>query len=233
MNNYENDHSYCKTFNGNIHFIAPNPITTFNPKSIYPKIDQTAYIGPFSSVIGDVNIANNVFVAPNVSIRADEGSPFYIGSDTNLQDGVILHGLAHGRVMHEDKKYSIYIGKRVSCAHGSIIHGPCKISNDVFVGFHAIVYNALIGEGCFIGHNAIVTGGIIVAPNRFIPIGAIIDTQAAADRLPLVPQSSKEFAEEVIFVNKEFPGAYSLMFGATRCSCGLCFDPDSVKDILK
>ncbi|GAA3325448.1 hypothetical protein GCM10020331_057390 [Ectobacillus funiculus] len=37
-----------------------------------------------------MRITDNVYVAPNVSIRADEGTPFYIGSNTNLQDGVIF-----------------------------------------------------------------------------------------------------------------------------------------------
>ena len=96
-----------RTFNLNAHFIASNPPTAFNPRSIYPRIHKTAYVGPFSSIIGDVTIGENVFIAPNVSIRADEGTPFHIGSNTNIQDGVILHGLKHGRVLHDGKEYSI------------------------------------------------------------------------------------------------------------------------------
>nr|WP_264447499.1 hypothetical protein [Bacillus cereus] len=83
-------------------FISPNPITSFNPIQRYPKIDKTAFISPFSSVIGDVRIKNNVYVAPNVSVRADEGTPFYISSNTNLQDGVILHGLLNKFVSIEE-----------------------------------------------------------------------------------------------------------------------------------
>lgn len=57
-------------------FISPNPITSLNPVQRFPKIDKTAFVSQFSSVIGDVTIRNNVYVAPNVSIRADEGTPF-------------------------------------------------------------------------------------------------------------------------------------------------------------
>ena len=39
--------------------------------SIYPQINESAFIGPFSSVIGDVKIEENVFVAANVVLRAD------------------------------------------------------------------------------------------------------------------------------------------------------------------
>ena len=209
--NYYSD-SHCrdnkkrpKTFNINAHFIAPNPITTFNTKSVRPSIDFTAYVGPFSSIIGDVTIEKNVFIAPNVSIRADEGFPFYIDSDTNIQDGVILHGLEHGRVINNGKEYSIYIGKHVSCTHGCIIHGPCKLGDNVFVGFHAIVFNAIVGAGSYISQNALITGGITVGLNRFVPAGAIVDTQAKADILGPVPESQREFAQEVQQVNSEFP----------------------------
>lgn len=221
-----------RTFNLNAHLIAPNPPTSFNPQSVCPSIHPTAYVGPFSSVIGDVTIRQNVFIAPNVSIRADEGTPFYIGANTNIQDGVILHGLEHGRVTHEGEEYSIYIGEEVSCTHGCIIHGPCKLGNRVFVGFHSIVLNAVIGEGSYISTNALVTGGIRVAPNRYVPSGAIIETQEQADALSPVPQSQEEFAEEVQQVNQQFPDAYSLLFGETRCSCGLACNCNTLHDVL-
>ena len=231
-NSDQNSDKPIGTYNINAHFIAPNPSTSFNPQSVNPTIDSTAYIGPFSSIIGDVTIRNNVFIAPNVSIRADEGFPFYIDSNTNIQDGVILHGLEHGRVLYESREYSIYIGKHVSCTHGCIIHGPCKIGNHVFVGFHSIIFNAIIGDGCYISSNALVTGGIRVGLNRFVPSGAIIDTQEKADMLKRVPESQREFAQEVQHVNNEFPSAYSLMFGSIKCSCGFACDSRTIMDIL-
>jgi carbon dioxide concentrating mechanism protein CcmM len=210
------------------HFIGANPPTSFNWESVFPDIDATAFIGPFSAVIGNVTIKENVFIAPNVTVRADEGSPFIIGANTNLQDGVILHGLNEGRVTVGGKKFSIYIGNRVSCAHGCLIHGPCKVGNEVFVGFNAIVFNAVIGDGSYISINAVVTGGVVVAPNRFVPIGAIIDTQNKADALNAVTIDQKEFTEEVQHINNEFPTAYSLMFGSIRCSCGLACDQSTL-----
>ena len=74
-------------------FISSNPITSFNPVKRYPIIDETSFISPFSSIIGDVFISDHVYIAPNVSVRADEGTPFYIRSKVNFQDGVILNGL--------------------------------------------------------------------------------------------------------------------------------------------
>ncbi|MDR4948058.1 carbonate dehydratase [Neobacillus cucumis] len=203
------------------YFIGSNPPTSFNPNPIFPKIKRTAFLSPFTYVVGDVSIQDNTYVGPFVSIRADEGSPFYIGEDCNLQDGVILHGLKNKYVVVKGKHYSIYIGPRVSCAHGSLIHGPCEIGADVFVGFKAIVYNTQIGEGCFISPNAVVTGGVKLKAHSFVPPGANIDTQAKADRLSKVPKNEEEFAKEVQRVNREFPLTYSIFFGKTKCSCGL------------
>ncbi|MFT3654564.1 Carnitine operon protein CaiE [Bacillus sp. B01(2024)] len=193
-------------------FISPNPVTSFNPVRRYPKIDKTSFISPFSSVIGDVRIKDNVFVGPNAAVRADEGTPFYIGSNTNLQDGVILHSLLKQFVSVKDRAYSIYIGNNVSVGHDALIHGPCYLGNHTFVGFKAIVFNAIVGKGSFISYNAAITNGVRIAPNRFVPPGADIDTQEKADRLRRVTEEEREFAREVQRVNQEFPASYQALF---------------------
>lgn len=205
-------------------FISPNPITSFNPVQRYPSIDETALISPFSSVIGDVFLGDNVYIAPNVSVRADEGAPFYICSTVNLQEGVVLHGLVDKRISLGKNSYSIFIGNEVTIAHGALLHGPCYIGNDVFVGFKSIVYNAIVENGAFISYNAVVTNGVRVAKNRFVPPGAHIDTQEKANVLSTVPKDSEEFAIEVQRVNQEFPAFYHLLIGNNRCSCGFAYN---------
>ncbi|MDP9742740.1 UNVERIFIED_ORG: carbonic anhydrase/acetyltransferase-like protein (isoleucine patch superfamily) [Bacillus sp. B2I3] len=216
------------SFNNQSHcfepFISPNPITSLNPVQCFPKIDKTAFVSQFSSVIGDVTIRNNVYVAPNVSIRVDEGTPFYIGSNSNIQDGVILHGLFNKRISVGTNGYSIFIGNEVTIAHGAIVHGPCYIADKVFVSFKSIVYTAIVGRGAFISYNAVVTKGVRIPPGRFVPPGANIDSQEKADALSTVPKDSKEFAHEVQRVNHEFPASYHLLFGKNRCSCGFAYD---------
>jgi carbonic anhydrase/acetyltransferase-like protein (isoleucine patch superfamily) len=198
-------------------FIAPNPPTSFNPKSVFPQISKTAFIAPFSSIIGDVTIEDHVFVAPNVSIRADEGAPFWIGANTNIQDGVILHGLRDQHI----QGFSIFIGSNVSIAHGALVHGPCFIENDVFVGFKAIVFHAIVGTGSYISAGAIVTNGVTIPPHRFVPTGALIDSEAAINQLETVSEDRAEFKKKVLQVNREFTGAYTDLFGTRHCSCGI------------
>lgn len=212
------------------YFIGKNPETSFNPIGRYPRIDKSVFIGPFSSVIGDVTIEKSVFIACNVAIRADEGTPFYIGCNSNIQDGVIFHGLKDATYRVNGMKYSIYVGRQVSIAHGALIHGPVFIGDNTFVGFNSIVFNAIVGEKSYIDNGAIVTGGVKIAPNRYVPCGKIIDTQGKADALKEVPKEQSDFAKKVIEVNVELAEAYDLKFGDTRCSCGLCCNRDTLID---
>lgn len=210
------------------YFIGKNPSTSFNVCSIYPSIDSSVFIGPFSSVIGDITIEKDVFLGCNVTLRADEGTPFYIGKKSNIQDGVIFHGLKDQQFFVNGKKYSIYVGNETSIAHGALIHGPCIIGSKVFVGFNALVFNAIVEDGCYISLGAIVTDGVRLAANKFVPIGALIDTQEKADALGYVPADDTEFAAKVIKVNIELAYSYSLMFGDKKCSCGLCCNSNNL-----
>jgi carbonic anhydrase len=203
------------------YYVGYNPPTSVNPFPGFPSIHSSAFLSPFTFVVGDVTIQENTYVGPFVSIRTDEGTPFYIGRNSNLQDGVILHGIKNKYFEKDNKKYSIYIGTHVSCAHGALVHGPCRVDDEVFIGFKAIVYNAIIGGGSFISSGAVVTNGVVLKPNSFVPPGANVDTQEKANVLATVPGTEEEFAKEVQRVNSEFPSAYSLYFGKNKCSCGL------------
>lgn len=208
-------------YNQWVRFISPNPITSFNPQAEEPLIEPGVFVGPFSSVIGDVTIKTGTFIAPNVSVRADEGTPFYIGEGCNLQDGVILHGLKDGRVQVYGRSYSVYIDRSVTVAHGAIVHGPVFVGEDAFIGFRSLVFQAIVGRQTYISNYAVVTGKVTIGDNRFVPPGAVIDTQEKADQLGYRPKDAEEFAKEVQRVNREFASSYPLLFGQHRCSCGL------------
>jgi carbon dioxide concentrating mechanism protein CcmM len=130
---------------------AASPPTPWSQTLARPRVDQSAYIHVSTSVIGDVAIGANVMVAPGVSFRADEGSPFYIGASTNIQDGVVIHGLADGRVKGDDHlDYSVWIGAKTSITHKALIHGPAYVGDDCFIGFRSTVFNAKVGDGCIV-----------------------------------------------------------------------------------
>jgi carbon dioxide concentrating mechanism protein CcmM len=173
-----------------------------------PRIHETAYVHSFSNIIGDVQIGPNVMVAPGTSIRADEGGSFYIGAGSNIQDGVVIHGLEEGRVIGDDQQnYSVWIGKNTSITHMSLIHGPAYIGDDCFIGFRSTVFNARIGSGCIVMMHALVQD-VEIPPGKYVPSGAVINSQQQADRLPDVQDEDRQFANHVIVVNDALRTGY-------------------------
>lgn len=184
------------------------PPTPWSKNLAEPKIDETAYVHSFSNVIGNVHISPNVLIAPGTSIRADEGTPFYIGAGTNVQDGVVIHGLERGRVIgDDDKQYSVWIGKNTSITHMALIHGPAYIGDDCFIGFRSTVFNARIGNGCIVMMHVLIQD-VEIPAGKYVPSGATITNQQQADRLPDVQQVDLEFARHVIGVNNALRSGY-------------------------
>lgn len=177
------------------------PPTPWSKDLAEPKINSSAYVHAFSNLIGDVQIGANVLVAPGTSIRADEGAPFYIGDHTNVQDGVVIHGLEEGRVVGDDgKKYSVWIGNHSSITHMALVHGPAYVGDNCFIGFRSTVFNARIGNGCIVMMHALIQD-VEIPPGKYVPSGSIITNQQQADRLPDVQKSDVAFASHVVGVN--------------------------------
>ncbi len=184
------------------------PPTPWSRSLAEPKIHETAYVHSFSNIIGDVHIGANVLIAPGTSIRADEGKPFYIGESTNIQDGVVIHGLEEGRVTGDDgQSYSVWIGNTCSITHMALIHGPAYVGDNCFIGFRSTVFNAKVGNGCIVMMHALIQD-VEIPPNKYVPSGAIITNQQQADRLPDVRPEDQNFASHVVGINDALRAGY-------------------------
>jgi SulP family sulfate permease len=172
-----------------------------------PWIHPSSYVHPNATLIGRIFVDRGVHVAAETSVRADEGTPFFIGNRTNLQDGVVLHALKGKHVQVRGTKWAIYIDEQVSVAHQALIHGPCYIGAHTFIGFKAIVHDAVVGEECFVGIGAVVVG-VKVPDGKFVPHGTIVDTQEKANNLPPATEAHHEFNEDVVDVNQGLAQAY-------------------------
>jgi len=115
-----------------------------------PDIDSSVFIAPNACVIGDVVIKANASIWFNAVLRADEVS-IRIGSRTNVQDGVIIHG---------DAGQDVVIGNNVTIGHGTIIHG-CVIEDGALIGMGAVVL-----DGAVIERGALVAAGAVVGPGK-------------------------------------------------------------------
>ncbi|MGG6297219.1 ribulose bisphosphate carboxylase small subunit [Leptolyngbya sp. AN02str] len=165
-----------------------------------PQIHESAYVHSFSSVAGEVYIGANALIAPGTSIRADEGTPFYLGDGSNVQDGAVIHGLPQGRVLGDDQQpYSVWIGKNTAIAHMALVHGPAYIGDDCFIGFRSTVFNARIGQGCIVMMHVLIQD-VEIPAGKFVPSGSVITTQQQADRLPDVQSVDVHFATHVVGV---------------------------------
>lgn len=184
------------------------PPTPWSKSLAQPQIDETAYVHSFSNVIGDVKVGAKVLIAPGTSIRADEGSPFYIGAGSNIQDGVVIHGLEQGRVVGDDQKhYSVWVGENTSITHMALIHGPAYVGNNCFIGFRSTVFNARIGDGCIVMMHALVQD-VEIPAGKYVPSGAVITSQQQADRLPDVQETDRLFASHVVGINDALRAGY-------------------------
>ncbi|MGF1481362.1 MAG: ribulose bisphosphate carboxylase small subunit [Cyanophyceae cyanobacterium] len=184
------------------------PPTPWSRDLAEPHIDRSAYVHHSANVIGDVTIAADVMVAPGTSIRADKGAPFYIGEDTNVQDGVVIHGLEKGRVVGDNgQEYSVWIGKQASITHMAIVHGPAYVGQNCFIGFRSTIFNARIGENCIVMMHVLIQD-VEIPPGKYVPSGAIITSQQQADRLPDVEESDQTFVRHVVAMNEALRAGY-------------------------
>ncbi|MEW9670261.1 carbonic anhydrase [Ammoniphilus sp. 3BR4] len=198
--------------------VQENTETSFNLIKDYPTIHPTSFLHPQSSVIGQVHIGEQVFIAPFASIRGDEGLKILIGNRTSVQDGAVLHGLKNfeygsnitqNSVFVKDEPFSIYIGERVTLAHQCQVHGPARIDQDVFVGMQSLVFNSYIHEGAVLEPGCRVID-VTIPKQRYVSAGRIITRQEEADRLPEITPDYRyyQFNQKVTDVNQELAFAY-------------------------
>jgi carbon dioxide concentrating mechanism protein CcmM len=184
------------------------PPTPWSRNLAEPKIHESTFVHPAANIIGDVRIGANVIIAPGTSIRADEGTPFFIGENTNIQDGVVIHGLEQGRVIGDDQnQYSVWVGENVSITHMSLIHGPAYVGDNSFIGFRSTVFNARVGAGCIVMMHALIQD-VEIPPGKYVPSGAIITNQQQADRLPDAEVQDQQFAHHVVGINQSLRTGY-------------------------
>jgi carbonic anhydrase/acetyltransferase-like protein (isoleucine patch superfamily) len=198
--------------------IGKNVKTNFSAKVSEPVIGLGTYVHPLAAVIGNVILGNNVMVSPTACVRGDEGQPLYVGDDSNVQDGVVIHALeteVDGKPVEKNmmevngKKYAVYVGSRVSLAHQVQIHGPAVVMDDTFVGMKVLVFKSFVGKNCVIEPAAVLMG-VKIADGRYVPVGSVIKKQSEADMLPAITPDYpfKDMNKGVLHVNKALAKGY-------------------------
>jgi carbonic anhydrase/acetyltransferase-like protein (isoleucine patch superfamily) len=175
-----------------------------NPSGHLPVVHDTAFVDPTAILCGKVIVEENVFIGPYAVIRADEVDDngdmeaIVIGANSNIQDGVVIHCKAGGGVS---------IGQNTSIAHRSIVHGPCTVGDNVFVGFNSVLFNCIVSDGSVVRHNSVVEG-CTVPPGFYIPSTANIHSDADLATIERVSPQAADFSESVAQANHELVKGY-------------------------
>ena len=123
-----------------------------------PIFNETNFIAPDASVIGNVELKENASIWFGVVIRGDN-DPIIVGENSNVQDGSVLH---------TDVGAPLSIESGVTIGHKVMLHG-CTIGENSLIGMGATILNgAKIGKNCLIGAGALIT------ENKEIPDNSLV-----------------------------------------------------------
>ena len=116
------------------------------------------FIADNATIIGSVQMYNDVSIWFNTVIRGDNGN-IIIGERSNIQDSCVLH---------TDEGIELIVGKGVTVGHKAMLHG-CEIGNDSLIGINTVILNgAKIGKNCLIGANALITENKVIPDNSVV-----------------------------------------------------------------
>ena len=147
-----------------------------------PAWGNDCFIADNATIVGDVQMGDNCSVWFNAVIRGDVNY-IRIGNNSNIQDGVVIHGTY--------LKAGTDIGNYVSIGHNALVHG-CTLKDHSLVGMGAIVMDGavveeyvIIGAGSVVLERTVCESGYLYAGSPAKKIKALTDEQKALlDKLP-------------------------------------------------
>ncbi len=134
-----------------------NSLRSYN--GITPQLGQRVYVDPAATVIGAVELDDDVSIWPGAILRGDV-QRIHVGARSNIQDGAIVHVTHDGP--YSPGGFPCVIGVGVTVGHGAVVHA-CTIGNGCLIGMHATVL-----DGVVIGKYGFVGAGSLVAPGKVV-----------------------------------------------------------------
>ncbi|MDE1964227.1 MAG: gamma carbonic anhydrase family protein [Xanthomonadaceae bacterium] len=124
-----------------------------------PALGQRVYVDPAATVIGRVELADDVSIWPGAVLRGDVHF-IRVGARSNVQDGAVVHVTHDGP--YSPGGFPTVIGEGVTVGHGAVIHG-CTIGDYSLIGMHATVLDgALVKQYGFVGAGSLIPPGKVV-----------------------------------------------------------------------
>jgi carbonic anhydrase/acetyltransferase-like protein (isoleucine patch superfamily) len=133
-------------------------------RDVLPKLGARVYVDPAASVIGDVELGDDVSIWPGAAVRGDV-EKIRIGARTNVQDGAVLHVTHDGP--YSPGGFPCIVGTDVTIGHAAVVHA-CTIEDCCLIGMHATVL-----DGAVVKRHAFVGAGALVAPGKVVGEGEL------------------------------------------------------------
>ena len=152
-----------------------------------PRLCQEVYVHPSATVIGDVELGDQVSVWPGVVIRGDV-SHIRIGPRSNIQDGSILHVSRPSE--RNPGGAPLLLGHDVTVGHAVVLHG-CEIGDECLIGMGALVMDRAVLEP-----RVLLGAGSLVPEGRVLQSGWLYLGRPAKPVRPLTPEELAHFARQ-------------------------------------
>lgn len=202
--------------------IGPNVNNDFVTHISNPRVAGSAFIHPQASLLGAVEIGDKVYVAPQASIRGDEGQDLHVGAMSGVLDGAVIHGpptedkgiyLERNQVRVDGQRYSVYLGERVTMSPQSQVYGPSIVGDDTYIGNQVLVFRSMVGKRCVLEPRSAVIG-VIVPDGHYVPAGVVVKTQTQADILPVITAEYglRDVNAQAILVNVALAQGYNALY---------------------
>jgi carbonic anhydrase/acetyltransferase-like protein (isoleucine patch superfamily) len=131
-------------------------VTVWALNGIAPTIHPTAWVHPDATVIGRVELGQDVSVWPQAVLRGDYGE-IRVGARTSIQDGTVLH---------TTEEWPTVIGEDCVVGHLAHLEG-CTVGKRCLIGSNSVVLNrVVVGEGSLVGAGALVAEDTIIPPDH-------------------------------------------------------------------
>jgi phenylacetic acid degradation protein len=131
-------------------------IYAFN--DIIPVVDETSFVHPQATVIGNVIIGKHCYIGPSAVLRGDWGQ-IILEDGCNVQENCTVHMFPGVKVL---LKEAAHIG------HNAVIHGA-TIGKNTLVGMGAVVMdNVIIGDESIVGALCFVKADSVFEPRSVI-----------------------------------------------------------------
>jgi carbonic anhydrase/acetyltransferase-like protein (isoleucine patch superfamily) len=141
-----------------------------------PTVGEGALIAPGASIVGDVQLGDDVSVWYGAVLRADIAS-IVVGARANIQDGTVIH-------VADDT--------------------PCVVGADTVIGHRVVLHACRVGEACLIGMQATVLDDAVIGHGSIVGAGALVVQRAVIPPRSLVLGSPARVVRTLTDADEQF-----------------------------